>query len=66
MFGETAPDGARQAVPRLRLAVEALRAPAVALVKPPILRGPALSAPPGSKQRRIVVADDDRLVGPPL
>ena len=63
---QAAPDGAGQAVPGLRLAMEALRAPAVALVEPLVLVRPALAAAAGAQERRIVVADHDRLVDPPL
>ena len=61
---EAAADGAREAVPALCLAVKALRAPAVTLVEPLILHGPTLTAPPGSKERRVIITEYDDLVCP--
>ena len=63
---ESAADGAGETVPGLRLAVEALRAPAVALVQSLILVAPVLPPTTSAKQRRIVMADDDCLVGAAL
>lgn len=59
---QSAPHGARQSVPGLRFAVEALRAPAVALIEALILGRPALASTAGPQKRRMLVADHDRLV----
>ncbi len=63
---EAAPDGAGEAVPGLRLAVVALRSPAMTLVEPAVLVGPPLAPSPGAQERRVVVADHDGLVHAPL
>jgi hypothetical protein len=63
---EAAPDGACKAVPGLRLAVIALRPPAMALVEPAVLVGPPVASTAGAQQRRVVVADHDRLVRAPF
>jgi hypothetical protein len=65
-ISEAAPHGARQPMPGFRLAMEALGAPAMALVNPAILRSPFLAMAASTKQGRIIVSHDDGLVNPPL
>src|SRR5215207_6984546 len=46
--GDSTPDGACEAMPGLCLAMETFRTPPVAPVKPLVLGGPAIPAPPSS------------------
>lgn len=38
----------------------------MALVEPPVVSAPAYASAPRAEERRIVVADDDRLVDAPI
>ena len=57
---------ARAPVPGLGLAVIPFGPPAVALAEPAVLVALPGAAPAGAVERRAVVPDDHRLVGPPL
>ena len=63
---KSASDGAGEPVPGLRLAVEPLRAPAVAEVEAIILLAPGFASSSGAQQRRVVVPDDHRFHLPTL
>ena len=54
---EAAPDRAPEPVPGLRLAVEALGAPEMASIEPPIVLAPSHVPATSAKQRRIIVRD---------
>ena len=62
--GEAAPHRARERMPRLGLAVEALGTPAMTLIDPLVFFGPVQSAAAGAEQSRISITDDDSLVDP--
>ena len=63
---EAAPDGTRQTVPGFGFAMEAFGSPAVALIETPVFRAPALAAAPRAKQSRVIVPDNNSLVGAPF
>lgn len=59
---QTPADRSGEPMPALRLAMEPLRPPTVALVEPSILFGPSLSATTRPQQGRMIVAHDHGLV----
>lgn len=59
-------DSTSEAVPCLRFAMVTFRPPAVALVKPSVLVGRALTPAPGAQKRGIVVTHDHSLVDAPF
>ena len=61
---QATPERAGQPVPAFPLAVEALRSPAVAAIKPDILLGPPLHTAASPQQGWMVVAHHHRLVHP--
>ncbi|MGY4183079.1 hypothetical protein ACVIHH_008370 [Bradyrhizobium sp. USDA 4518] len=63
---ETTPYGARQPMPGLGFAVEALRTPAMALIEPTILPAPSFATAPGAEQCRIIVTHNNCLINSPL
>jgi hypothetical protein len=60
--GEAAPDGACKSVPCLGFAVKALRAPAMTLIEPKVLCGPALTTAASAEQSGIMIADDNSFI----
>ena len=64
--GEAATYSARKSMPCFGLAVEAFRTPTMALIEPSILFAPSLAAAAGAEQSRVVVANNNCLVDPPL